>query len=313
MKFAMHRAAAMVPVIAALIATAPVAAQGQHLGAMEGTWSTRLSGGVEATLRLLPVEEDRISGFMCEASEDGSTLAWSFGPDDEPGVVARVKFGVLEVRLGKSVNVFEIPKPGQNRIRYRARNHGDGGPFVKTRLRRTNRSTCADRLIARADAHPEHATQREGSPLIGEWYGMWRNGVIDELQITDIGSWGVTRGVFCELIWNGVAFRFWDLHDRRIRALRTRSGDKHIVTWTRKPARWALRHEKKYLFEVVPSGDAASRAVQSWRYRAKKNRLKMTRGSIGARGCLSRIHLTKGPERGTHRPAQTENANRGGR
>ena len=190
------------------------------------------------------------------------------------------------------------------------------GRLLKTRLRRTNKSTCADRLISRLDAHfepLERAMRREDSLLIGEWYGVWRNGVIDELQITDIGSWGVTRGVFCELIWNGAAFRFWDLHDRRIGARRTRKGDKQIVTWTRKPARWALRHKKKYRFEVVPSGDGASRVVQSWRYRAKKNKLTMARGSIGARGCLSRIRPTTGPGRSAHGPAQTENQDRGGR
>ena len=265
------------------------AAEGRNLSAMEGTWSARLSGGIETTLRLAPVEEGRISGFMCESYADGSTLAWSFGPEDEPGVVARVKFGVLEVRVRNGVNVFEIPKPGQSRIRYRARNQGDSGPFIKTRLRRTNKSTCADRLRSRADARLEPAPEREDNPLIGEWSGVWRNRVVDEIQITDIGSWGRTRGVFCEVIWNGAAFRFWDLDDRRIRARRTRDGKKTVVTWKRKRAKWALRREKSYRFEVVPSGYGTHWVVQSWRYGAEQDELTMNRGSRGARGCLARI------------------------
>ena len=237
---------------------------------MVGTWSGQLKSTVRGTLRLLPVEEGRIEGFVCVTYADGSTLAWSFSPEDEPGVVAQVKFGVLQIRQHKRTYTFEIPKPGQDRIRYRARRDGEPYLFAKGRLRRTERTTCADRLLSRADADLEPVPEDEDNPLIGEWSGLWGNGVIDEIQITEIGSWGVTRGVFCELVSNGTAFRFWDLDDRRIGARRTRKGDKPTVAWTRKPARWALRYEKRYRFEVVRVHYGKSWAVQSWRYGAKK-------------------------------------------
>ena len=279
---------------------------------MVGTWSGRLKSGIHGTLRLLPVEEGRITGFMCVTYADGSTLAWSFSPEDEPGVVGEVKLGVLQVRQNKRTYVFEIPKPGQERIRYRARRDGEPHPFAKGRLRRTNSTTCADRLISRADAHLKPVPEDKDNPLIGEWSGLWRNGVIDEIQITDIGSWGATRGVFCELVSHGTAFRFWDLHDRRIGARRTRKGDEPVVTWKRKPAKWALRYEKKYRFEVVRPDYGQSWAVQSWRYGAKKrNKLTMISGSYRARGCLARIRPLPDSAGTVRVPVNTEEMDRG--
>ena len=305
-------AAALFVAVTASTGATPSIVQGVDLSAMEGTWGKRLGGGIQAALRVLPVEEGRISGFMCSEHADGSTFAWGFSPEDEPGVIAQLKFGVLEVRQGKRTYVFEIPKGGQQRIRVRARRQGEGAPFLKTRLRRTNSATCADRLISRAAAHLEPVANRDDSPLIGEWSGVWGNRVIDEIQITDIGSWGRTRGVFCELVSNGTAFRFWDLDDPRIRAQRRRSGDKLIVTWKRSPAKWALRHEKKYRFELVPSNNPGqSRAVQSWRYGAKKRgRVTMTRGSYPG-GCLERIRPSVDSGWTVRAPAQTGDADRG--
>ena len=262
-------------------------------------------------MRVLPVKEGRISGFMCFDHADGSTLAWGFSPEDEPGVTAQLKFGVLEIRRDKHVYVFEIPNPGQERIRYRARRQGQGRPFLKTRLRRTSSATCADRLISRANAHLEPVVEREDSPLIGEWSGVRGNGVIDEVQISGIGSWGRTRGVFCEVISDGTAFRFRDLHDRRIGARRTRKDDKLVVTWKRRPAKWALRYEKKYRFEVVPSGYGQSWAVQSWRYCKKGSEVKMIRGSSRARGCLARIRPSVDSGWTVRAPVRTEDPHRG--
>ena len=302
-------AALVVAVIASTWAI-PSVVQGVDLSAMEGTWSGVRGGGIQRTLRVLPVEEGRISGFMCVEYADGSTVAWGFSPEDEPGVVARLKFGVLEVRRDKSVYIFETPKPGQDRIRHRARNQGESKPFLKMRLRRTNSSTCADRLISRANAHLEPVAEREDSPLIGEWSSSG-NGVIDEVQISDIGSWGRTRGVFCQVIWDGTAFRFWDLHDRCIGARRTRKDDKLVVTWKRRPAKWTLRYEKKYRFEVVPSGYGQSWAVQSWRYGKKGSEVTMIRGSSRARGCLARIRPSVDSGWTVRAPARTEDPHRG--
>ena len=302
--------AALLAVVAA--GTAPGTADATDLSAMVGAWSGQLKSTVHGTFRLLPVEEGRISGFMCVTHADGSTFALSFSPEDEPGVVAQVKFGVLQIRQDKRAYTFEIPKPDQSRIRYRARRDGEPHLFAKGRLRRTERTTCADRLISRADAHLEPAPQDEDNPLIGEWSGLWRNGVIDEIQITEIGSWGVTRGVFCELVSNRTAFRFWDLDDRRIGARRTRKGDEPAVAWKRKPAKWALRYEKKYRFEVVRPDFGQSWAVQSWRYGAKKRgRLTMTRGSYQERGCLARIRPLPDSAGTVTGPVNTEEANRG--
>ena len=312
-----NRTSALAVLATLLIAgawTAPRAAQAADLNPMVGTWTKRLSGGIQWTLRVLPVNanEGGINGFMCVEYADGSTLAWGFSPQDEPGVVARVKFGVLEVRRDEWTYVSEIPKAGQQRIRHRARWHGAGGAFLKTRLRRTDNATCADRLLSRAEAHFEPAANPDDNPFIGEWSGLWRNGVIDEIQITDIGSWGRTRGVFCEIVDNRTAFRFWDLDDPRIRAHRKRRGDELSVTWKRGPAKWALRHEKKYRFEWYPGGIPGERwIVQTSRYRTQKNELAMTRGSYRARGCLARIRPLADSARSVQAPRPTEDAGRG--
>ena len=307
-----HAPAALLLAVAATAGAAPVTAEGTGLSAMVGTWRGQIKSTVHGTLRLMPVEEGRVAGFMCTAHADGSTFAWSFSPEDEPGVVARVKFGVLQVRRDRRTYTFEIPKPGQDRIRYRVRRDGEPNLFAKGRLRRTERTTCADRLISRADAHLDRMPEDEDSPLIGEWSGLWGNGVIDEIQITEIGSWGVTRGVFCELVSNRTAFRFWDLDDRRIGARRTRKGDEPALAWTRKPARWALRHEKRYRFEVERPSSGQIRAVQSWRYGGKRRgRLTMTRGTYQERGCLARIRPSGDSARIVVLPVNTEEMNRG--
>ena len=292
--------------------TVPSVVQAVDLSAMEGTWSTRLTGDVRGTLRVLPVRDGPVSGFICVEYADGSTLAWGVRADDERGTIARVKFGVLEVRRPRHTYVFEVPKPGQDRIRVRVRRQGEGRPFVKTRMRRVTGATCADRLVSRADAHLEPVASRDDSPLIGEWTGVWANGVIDQNGITGLGSWGRTRGIFCELISKGSAFRFWDLDDPRIRAQRRRSGDNLVVTWKRNPAKWALRREKKYWFEVVASSDAGEHsAVQSWRYGAKKRgKVAMIPGSPSG-GCLERVRPS-GESGWTRRaPAHTQDDGRG--
>ena len=303
---------ALLVAVAATAGAAPGTAEGTDLSAMVGTWSGQLKSTVHGTFRLLPVEEGRIAGFMCTTHADGSTFAWSFSPEDEPGVVAQVKFGVLQIRQDRRIYAFEIPKPGQDRIRYRARRDGEPNPFAIGRLRRTERTTCADRLISRADAHLEPVPEDEDNPLIGEWSGLWGNGVIDEIQITEIGSWGVTRGVFCELVSNRTAFRFWDLDDRRIGARRTRKGEEPVIAWKRVPARWALRYEKKYRFELVRSDYGQSWAVQSQRYGSKKrNELTMTRGSYRAGRCLARIRPLPDSAGTVRVPVNTEEMNRG--
>lgn len=304
--------AALFAAIATATWTIPSVVEGVDLSAMEGTWSARMGGGVRGTLRVLPVRDGRVSGFMCAEFADGSTLAWGFSPEDEPGTIARVKFGVLEVRRPRHTYVYEIPKAGQQRIRFRARSQGEPNPFAKTRLRRTYSATCADRLISRADAHLEPAANRDAIPLVGEWTGVWPNGVIDQIRITAIGSWGRTHGVFCELFGQETAFRFWDLDDPRIRAQRRRSGDKVIVSWKRSPAKWALRHEKKYRFEWVPSGKPEQNsALQSWRYGTKKRgKVTMTPGNHAA-GCLARIRPSEHSRSIFHTPVQTEDAHRG--
>ena len=282
-------AAAVFATAAAFASTTPSVVHAVDLSAMVGTWTARLAGGVRGTLRVFPVSDGRISGFICVEYADGSTLAWSFSPEDEPGTIARVKFGVFEVRRPRHTYVFEIPRPGQHRIRVRARRQGEGREFVKTRLRRTTGATCTDRLISRADAHLEPVARRDDSPLIGEWIGVWPNGVIDQIRITDIGSWGRARGVFCELVSKGTAFRFWDFADPRIRTQRRRTGDTLVVTWKRSPAKWALRREKRYRFEVASDDAGEHSAVQSWRYGAnKRDKLSMTRRSPPG-GCLARI------------------------
>lgn len=304
--------AALVAAVTASTWTIPSVVQGADLSAMVGTWSARLSGGIRGTLRVLPVRDGRLSGFMCVEFADGSTLVWGFSPEDEPGTIARVKFGVLEVQRPRRTYVFEIPKAGQQRIRHRARRQGEPGAFVKTLLRRTNSVTCADRLISRADVHLEPVAKRDDNPLVGEWTGVRGNGVIDQIRITAIGSWGRTRGVFCELLSKGTAFRFWDLDDPRIRAQRRRSGDKLIVTWKRSPAKWALRHEKKYRFEWVRSGNPGQNSVlQSWRYGAKKREeVTMTPGNP-AGGCLARIRPSGDSRWAARIPVQTDDAHRG--
>ena len=303
-----HTGAALFVILTASPWATPNAGRGVDLSAMEGSWTGRRGGGIQVTLRVQATEDGRISGFMCMEHADGSTVAWGISREDEPRVVARVKFAVLEVRTDYRVYVFEIPKPGQQRIRHRARKHGEGRAFLKMRLKRTDRSTCADRLVSRADAHLEPVAEREDNPLIGEWSGLRRNGDFDEIQIADFGSWGVTRGVFCEVIWNRTAFRFWDLDDRRIGARKTRKGDKLTVTWKRKPAKWALRYEKKYRFEVLPSG---YQAVQRWRYGAKTNEVTMTRGTYGTRGCLARIRPSGNSGWAGRAPTPTDDAQRG--
>ena len=304
--------AALLLAVAATSGTAAGTAEGTDLSAMVGAWSGQLKSSVHGTFRLLPIEEGRIAGFVCMTHADGSTFAWSFSLEDEPGVVAQVKFGVLQIRQDRRTYTFEIPKPEQDRIRYRARRDGEPNHFAKGRLRRTERPTCADRLIPLADAHLEPVPEDEDNPLIGEWSGLWRNGVIDEIQITEIGAWGVTRGVFCELVSNRTAFRFWDLDDRRIGARRTRKGDEPAVAWKREPAKWALRYEKRYRFELVRPDFGQSWTVQSWRYGAKKRgRLTMTRGTYQARGCLARIRTSADSAATVAFPAHTEETNRG--
>ena len=305
--------AALLLAIAVTAGTVPGTGEAADLSAMVGTWSGRIKSAVHGTLRLLPVEEGRITGFLCTTHTDGSTFAVSFSPQDEPGVVAQVKFGVLQIRRNRFTYALEIPKPGQDRIRYRARRDGEPNSLAKGRLRRTKRTTCADRLIARADAHLEPVPEDEDNLLIGQWSGLWGNGVIDEIQITEIGSWGVPRGVFCEVVANRTAFRFWDLDDRRIGARRTRKGDEPAIAWKRVPARWALRYEKKYRFEIVrPNHQGQPWAMQSWRYGAKKReRLTMTRGTYQARGCLARIRPVGDSSWTVPVPVNTEEMNRG--
>ena len=105
-------AALVVAVIASTWAI-PSVVQGVDLSAMEGTWSGVRGGGIQRTLRVLPVEEGRISGFMCVEYADGSTVAWGFSPEDEPGVVARLKFGVLEVRETNQCTYSKPLSPGR--------------------------------------------------------------------------------------------------------------------------------------------------------------------------------------------------------
>ena len=305
--------AALLLATAVTAGTVPGTGEATDLSAMVGTWSGRIVSAVHGTLRLLPVEEGRITGFLCTAHTDGSIFVVSFSPQDEPGVVAQVKFGVLQIRQGRRTYVFEVPKPGQDRIRYRVRRDGERYPFAKGRLRRNERTTCADRLISRADAHLEPVPEDEDNPLVGQWSGLWGNGVVDEIQITDIGSWGVARGVFCEVVANRTAFRFWDLDDRRIGARRTHKGDEPAIAWKRGDAKWALRHEKRYRFEIVrPDFAGQAWAEQSWRYGARKRgRLTMTRGTYQARGCLARIRPVADSSWTVPVPVNTEEMNRG--
>ena len=88
---------------------------------------------------------------------------------------------------------------------------GNGSsPAGETRMRRVNRPKCTHRLVRASDAAVPSTPTNGEHPLVGQWRGWWKNGVVRELRITRFqrSRFGTAFGLWCSRDVDGTIIIF---------------------------------------------------------------------------------------------------------